>query len=418
MKQLILPTLAATLLLISGCTKQPTPDAKPQIDSSLPVVSVNGHIQSMNSIAFEWKPAANDAHVKGYYVYRNDPKSQDKKLNRHASVPSRFTSHFTDTDLQPNTTYVYRFSSYNQNAHESEASKTYRVTTKPILSSVSFFDSIGNLPRMAKLIWRPHDNAAVKGYVLERQTVEKPDWEHIANIDNRLQAEYIDTDLDDNRVYKYRLRAITFYDIKSTPSDIAKVVTKPLPQEIVGLSASTQEPKKIKVSWTASERKNLAHYNVYRSSSSDGSYEHYMKLNETSFYDNLEEDGQSYYYKVTAMDHDGLESLQQSAPIHGSSLSKPNAPSFLDSVVKNNSAVLTWKNNDTRTKTYTVVKITKESFFSTVSQEFTGITDTTYTVKDLKPDVEYKFQIIAVDTHNIMSEPTKAVDVLFSTPDR
>ncbi|PHR58180.1 MAG: hypothetical protein COA44_04580 [Arcobacter sp.] len=417
MKQLILPTLAATLLLFSGCTKQPSPSEEPKIDPSLPKVSVNGHIESMSSIAFEWKPLE-DSHVKGYFVYRNNPDTNDNKLNRHASVKSRFVSHYTDTNLKPNTSYVYRFSSYNKKFQESDASKTFRVTTSPLLSSVSFFDSIGNLPRMAKLIWRPHNSPSVKGYILERQTIEKAQWQEIATINNRLQAEYIDTDLDDNRVYKYRLRAVTYENIKSTPSDIAKVVTKPLPQEIQNIQATTTEPKFIKVSWTQSADKDLSYYNVYRSSTGEGSYNYYMKLNETSFSDEISEDGKNYYYKVTTVDLDDLEGLQQGTPAHGSTLAKPLTPTFIDALVQKGAAVLTWKNNDNRTKTYTVIKTTKKSWYSSTSVDLTGIKGTSYTVKDLKPDTKYQFQVMAVDENDIMSEPTEAVDVLFSTPDR
>jgi len=417
MKQLIQTTLLATLLFLSGCTQQPSAPKEPQIDPSLPMVKVNGHIESMSDIAIEWIPVT-DLRVKGYYIYRSNPESNEQKLSRHASVQSRFSSHYTDTDLSPNTTYVYRFSTYNEKMHESEASKTYRITTKPLLASVSFFDSIGNLPRMAKLIWRPHDNPAVKGYILERQTVEKPEWERIASINNRLQAEYIDKGLDDNRVYKYRLRALTYEGLQSTPSDIAKVVTKPLPKEVQDIHASTDLAKQIKLSWKTSDETGIAYYRIYRSASADGSYDYYVKLNVSEFIDKINEDGKSYFYKVTAVDNDDLESLQQNTPAHGSSLKKPNTPTFIDAIVKNNSLVLTWKNNDPRTNSYTVVKTTKESWISSTSQELTGITGTSYTLKDLKPDTQYKFQVIAVDEHNVSSEPTKAADVLFSTPDR
>ncbi|MDF1881619.1 fibronectin type III domain-containing protein [Sulfurimonas sp. MAG313] len=383
MKQLILPTLAATLLLFSACTKQPSPSAKPKINPNLPKVIVNGHIESMSSIAFEWKPIK-DPDVKGYYIYRSTLEDKDKKLLRTDQVKSRFSSHYTDIELSPNTTYVYRISAYNADFEESEASTTYRVTTKPVLNSVSFFDSIENLPRMAKLIWRPHDNFGVKGYLLERQTIEKPEWVQIAKIKNRLQAEYIDYDLDDNRVYKYRLRALTYNNIKSTPSDIAKVVTKPLPTEVKGLNATTTEPKSITVSWKASEEKDIAYYNVYRSSKNEGSYDYYMKLKETQFSDKVQKDGQGYFYKITAVDKDGLEGMKQINPAQGNSLIPPTTPTFLDALVQNDSAVLTWKNNDKRTKSYTLIKVTQEGWMSTTSVNITDIKETTYTVKNLK----------------------------------
>jgi uncharacterized protein len=390
---------------------------EPVIDSSLPMVTVNGHIKSMTTIAFEWKPLQ-DPRVKGYFVYRDNPETKEKSLNRIATVKGRFVSHLTDTDLKAGTTYTYRFSSFNAKMQESDASKTYRVTTLPVLDSVSFFDSIGNLPRMAKLIWRPHDDPSVKSYILERQTIEKAEWVQIATIENRLNAEYIDTGLDDNRVYKYRLRAVTFEDIRSTPSQIVKVVTKPLPQMVQNVQATTAEPKKIRISWKANSEKDLAFYNIYRSSSSNGSYDYYVKLNETEFADEIDEDGKNYFYQITAVDKDGLESPFQTNPVHGSTLAKPLAPTFIDAIVKNSSAVLRWKNNDNRTKSYTVIKTTKESWISSTVQEITGITGTSYTVKDLKPDVQYQFQVMAIDTYNIASKPTEPADVLFSTPNR
>jgi len=417
MKQYILPTLAATLILFSACAKQPKAPEEPVIDPTLPKMTINGHIESMTGIAFEWKPLK-DSRIKGYYVYRNDPGSEEEKLHRIKTIEGRYVSHFTDYGLKPNTTYVYRFSCFNVKMQESDASKTFRVTTKPALASVSFFDSIGNLPRMAKLIWRPHDNPSVKEYILERQVLEKAEWEQIATIDNRLQAEYIDRNLDDNRVYKYRLRAVTYDGIESTPSSIAKVNTKPLPKTVRDLFATTKEPRKILLSWIANTEKDLDFYNIYRSDSGDGSYDYYVKLNETNFVDEINEDGQNYYYKVTAVDKDGLESPMQSNPVHGSTLAKPHAPSFIDAIVKNNTAVLRWKNNDPRTQSYTIIKTTHEGWLNTRTQEITGIKGTKYTDKDLLPDVKYQFQVMSVDINNINSEPTEAVDVLFSTPDQ
>lgn len=415
MKQLFLPTLVAISLLFSACTQQPSAPKEPVIDPSLPTVSINGHIESMTSIAFEWKPLG-DARVKGYYIYRNDPSSKDAKLNRIAVVEGRFVSHYSDTSLSPNTNYVYRFSSYNEKMQESRASETFRVRTEPLLESVSFFDSIGNLPRMAKLIWRPHDNPLVKGYLIERQTVEKPEWEQIVSIEPRLQAEYIDKNLDDNRVYKYRLRVVTFEGIKSHPSEVVTVSTKPLPMIVENLQASTQKPKQITLVWDANSENDLDYYNIYRATSSNRNYNYYVKLKDTEFTDNVKEDGVNYYYKVTAVDKDGLESLQQGAPAHGSTLAKPQTPSILDVVVKNNSAVLRWKSNDPRTRSFTVLKITKDSWFTWTTQEIKGLTESSYVARNLQPEVQYKFKIMAVDANNIVSEPTAAADVFFSAP--
>jgi len=417
MKRFFLPTLTATLLLFSACTNQPSPSAEPVIDPTLPKVSINGHIESMTTVAFEWKPVKNQR-VRGYYVYRSTPDQKDPKLTRHATLETRFLTHYVDKDLKPNTNYVYRFSTFNEKKQESDTSKTFRVTTKPVINSVSFFEAVGNLPRMAKLIWRPHENPSVNSYIIERQVVEKPEWTEIAKIDNRLQAEYIDRDLDDNRVYKYRLRAVTFNGIKSTPSDIAKLITKPLPLATENLKASTNLAKKISITWNKSKENDIDFYNVYRASSGDGSYSYLAKLNETKFIDEVKEDGKSYFYKVTAVDKDGLEGMKQSVPVNGLTLAKPYTPTFSDAIIKDSSAVLSWKNNDSRTKTYTVIKTTKTSWINSTIQEISNINDTTYTDKDLQPNIQYQYQVMAVDEFGVTSEPTEKVDVSFSTPNR
>ena len=108
----------------------------------------------------------------------------------------------------------------------------------------------------------------------------------------------------------------------------------------------------------------------------------------------------------------------QDNPVHGSTLAKPRTPSLIDAIVKNNTAVLRWKNNDQRTQSYTIIKTTHEGWLNSRTQEITGITGTNYTDKDLLPDTRYQFQVISVDSNDINSQPTEAVDVLFSTPNQ
>ncbi len=50
------------------------------------------------------------------------------------------------------------------------------------------------------------------------------------NCKGRLQAEFIDANLDDNVIYNYKVTAVTFDNINSMPSQIVKAQTKPLPK--------------------------------------------------------------------------------------------------------------------------------------------------------------------------------------------
>lgn len=399
-------------VLYSGCSKQPTLPPKVVIDKTLPIVKINGHISEMKSIAFEWQ-SVSDPRVKGFYVYRSNPKESSEKLHRIGAVESRYATHYVDNDLEPNTAYAYRFSSFNAKGVESVGSATYRASTLPLIASVSFFRSIGNMPRSAKLIWRPHTDTQIKGYRLERKLKSDTQWEKIADIKGRLTAEYIDLGLEDNAVYEYRLFAITYSNIQSVPSETVTVVTKPLPHPIKNIRATQNLPKKILISWDPSTRENLSYYNIYRSHLENSNFDYYVKLTETSFNDRIESDGATYYYKVTAVDSDGLESPLSQHAIKGMSLPKPKTPTSFNGYLHNHAVELQWQKSDPDTQSYTIIKTKKEGWLESSVSEINNITETSFTDHEISPDVSYSYQVCSVNQYGLRSEPTEPISLSF-----
>ena len=415
MRSLLLSALSTALLLtlFSGCAPQPKPEEKKQLtDPTLPVVQLNGHISDMRSVAFEWK-SITDPRVSGYYVYRGLANDETGKLERIATVENRFVTHFVDNDVEPDTRYLYRFTTYNANGAESHGSETLTVNTMPVIASVSFFSSIGNMPRSAKLIWRPHTNPKVKGYRIERKSLVDSEWQAIDNVNGRLSAEFIDTGLKDNSVYKYRLRAITYDKIVSTPSEIVTVTTKPLPLPVQNITATSDLPRKILITWNEHGAKDFDYYKVYRSDDVDGSFDYHVKTRDTRFEDTVEEDGHVYFYKVSAVDKDGLESPMSPVPVQGASLIKPATPVMTKALFSDNSFRLHWQGHDPRTVSYTVIKTTHKNWVSKSVQEITGVKQTQYTDVEIQPDTRYEYQVMAVDRFGISSEPTEPAPLSF-----
>ncbi len=405
-------SVSLALSLFSGCAPQPAPQKTVTIDSTLPTPSLNGFIADITSIAFEWKPLE-DPRVSGYYVYRNTPGAEDQKLQRIATIDSRFATHFVDTDLKPGSEYQYRFSAITANGTESVASETMLVATQPMIAPVSFFQAVGNMPRSAKLLWRPHPNGKINGYVIERQDATDQKWNAIATITGRLNAEYIDHDLKDAQVYHYRIKAVTFDKLSTEASEESKVITKPLPPEIRNITSTNDLPRAISLKWDPSSINDLSHYNIYRSSTPNGSFDYHVKLETTAFTDNITEDGKFYFYKITAVDKDGLESLQSSVATQGSTLSKPQTPIAYEGKIANKVAELQWKNTDPRTVSYTVIKTTKTSWISRESIDINNITDTNFRDTDVKADTTYLYEIVSVDKNGIRSLPTQAIELSY-----
>ena len=412
MKRLVLSILlvSSTLLLFDGCNASlPTPSVgELKVDKELPVIELthNGLVVEMNEIAFEWKPIKG-SEVEGIKIYRSVADSNATSLI--ATIENRYSTHYVDLDVKPDTKYRYVFRTYRGDM-VSAKNKTITVFSKPPLPSVSWIYARNGLPRMAKLLWRPHRNQAVKYYIVERKSIEDDEWEEIAKLKGRLQAEYIDEGLKDRYTYRYRIKVETFDGIVSTPSEIVKVVTKPLPPIVTGLQATTDLPKKIFLTWNKSNYKDFERYYLYRSERKDGGWELIAKLYNNHFTDEVGEDGVKYFYKVAQRDTDGLESKKDEYVVMGSTLPKPQAPTLAEAKFDGSAIHLKWFKVDPRSKSYIVERHAKTGWFDEKVTKF-KTTKTSYTDRALAPDTKYTYIVYAVDANGIVSEPSDEVEV-------
>ncbi|MDD3506192.1 MAG: hypothetical protein PHX65_06550 [Sulfurimonas sp.] len=334
MKLWTLVTLCTvSLLVLSGCGVKPTPKKEALIDDTLPIVNLtkNGTIVDINAIALEWEPIE-DPRVNGIYIYKinlNEVKDNKNKNDYYDTVENRFSTHYLDANVKANSKYGYYFKTYSDKA-ESRKSDVVTMMSLPPMESVTWIHSIESMPRSAKIIWRPHTNEKVKAYIIQRKTLEEDSWKEIATINGRLNAEFIDKDLKDNFTYKYRIRALTFDNLLSNPSQEVKVVTKKLPNEITKIDASKDLPKRIEISWQKSEIDDFLVYRVYRSSNINGTYKMVIDTKNNSYVDLIEEDAKEYFYRVSVFDKDKLESVHSNYTAFGKTLIKPTTPSMVE----------------------------------------------------------------------------------------
>ncbi len=409
--------LAASLLLLSGCAElTPTPKKEVKVDKTLPTVTLtkNGIITDMKTVAFEWK-SITDPRVSGIYVYKKSPhNAKAKDLEYYKTIATRYSTHFVDRDVNPDTKYSYAFRTFSKDA-QGVNSKVYVVNTPPVLQSVSWIHSITGLPRMAKIIWRPHPSERVASYIIERKGFEDEEWKQIAKLSGRLNAEYINTDLADNHVYLYRLRVETYDGIISTPSQIVKCITKPLPKSVTMIHATTDVAKKIELNWDASTQKDFKRYYLYRADSVDGSYELIAKLYNNHFTDKINKDGKTYFYRVSVIDKDGLESEHDKNSVMGRTLVKPNAPAIAEAKLVGNKIELKWGQSDPRTTSYTVVRKSKKGWFDEIVKEYKGIKKSLFVDTNIEPNTNYTYTVYSVDVNAIVSDPS--IEVQVKTPE-
>jgi len=414
MKLSILTTLCtASLLILSGCVATPKPNDQTLVDASLPKIELtkNGIIAEANSIAFEWK-SITDPRVKGIYIYKESPTENGVKgqLSYYETISNRFATHYVDTKIKPDSKYSYTFKTFSKDAQSVPSNFIY-VNSAPVLESVSWIHSINGMPRTAKIIWRPHINQKVKSYIVERKAKNEKVFEEIGRVDGRLNVEYIDTDLKDNYVYEYRVRVLTFDNLVSSASRSVSVITKALPKAVKNLSASKNLPKEIALRWNKYTDEDFAMYHLYRAESKDGSYELIAKLHNNFYKDKVSIDQKKYYYRVSVVDKDGLESESDTTTAVGSTLVKPKAPTSLQAMLLGNKIELTWSNLDERNKKYIIKKTEKTGWLQETESQHTTNGSLKFIDLNIQPDTTYIYKVYGVDKNSIVSEPSAEVKV-------
>jgi fibronectin type 3 domain-containing protein len=378
-------------------------------DKALKSVEKVTSVPDTTAVAFEWELVKDN--IAGYNIYRreiSDKSNFSGKLERIAVIEDKYSSHYVDTGLKPETRYQYRFTTYTVDDRESVGSKfVYTTTIKNILPPV-YIITVPNLPNMTKLIWRPHTDPRVSGYVIERQELANNDWKQVGELNHRYNVEFIDRELDSNKVYKYRVRAKSFDKIVSEPSEIIDTKTKPLPRTVMDVKTTNNLAKEIKLSWQ--ENDEIRGYRIYRSSSKDWGYSKLGEVRGITYSDKIKDDGKEFYYKVVAVDNDGLEGSKDNiVPIIGSTLKKPKAPSITKTSIKNNKISIEWELTDQRTIKYKVIRTYGQPFNKQTNDYY--IDENNFIDNDVSLGIEYTYEIFAIDQYEILSNPAEVSDM-------
>lgn len=411
-------SLAALLLLLSGCSNLNnnlnTP-VKPKVDETIEVIENNSlkSISDMTAIAFEWK-RVEDPRVIGYNFYRAHMHKDGRRLKLIESVDNKYTTHFVDKELEPGTRYVYQISSKADNGIESNTTNAYVAETLPRIVPVSFVQALSDLPNRIKIVWRPHPDLRVAYYKIEKFNSILNEWNTKKKIEGRLESEYIDTGLDNNESFIYRVTAYTFEDVSTNPSEQVSAKTKALPMSVQQLKATNNEPKKIALEWQASANTDIIKYEIYRSLIKSFGFIKIKEVNSNTlnFVDQIDEDGKEYFYKVISVDKDNLKSSSKADAVKGRTLNKPEKPTITLAQIQGTKAIINWNAGDNRAISYNVYKKAMINFFESKTEKFTDIKELRFEDNNIVTGVEYQYSIQANDTYGLISDKTDEASLI------
>ncbi len=194
------------------------------VDATLPTIQQVKVLVEKGSVGFEW-PAINDTRIKGINVYRADlAQGTKQKLYKIAVIADPFATHYVDRTVQPNRRYYYTFATYNL-LHESAHGKVLRIKTASPYKAVAFAKVYLRASGVVKVLWKPHPNPRIAGYIIQRKRMDGGDkqWHFLANVPGRLMPEYIDNSVAKGHQYSYRVVARSTNGTLSVPSQAATV---------------------------------------------------------------------------------------------------------------------------------------------------------------------------------------------------
>jgi fibronectin type 3 domain-containing protein len=208
--------------ILQGCT-DPQSLISVSNDSTLPRITQVKVLVEKSSVGFEW-PAIHDERVKGINVYRAEAvQGTQQKFVKIATIGDRFATHYVDRTILPNRRYMYMFTTYNL-LHESTTGKIVRVQTAPAYKAVEFVKVYLRSSGVVKVLWKPHPNPRIAGYIVQRRLEGSKDtWRFLSNVSSRLMPEYIDSSVAKGHRYSYRVIARSSTGILSMPSAPASI---------------------------------------------------------------------------------------------------------------------------------------------------------------------------------------------------
>ena len=242
-------------------------------------------------------------------------------------------------------------------------------TTAP--SIPSNFDYSGSLSGDGGvyLTWSENSEDDLAGYRVYR-SFDNADFSYLATTQDDF---YLDSGLDYNTAYSYKITAIDDEDNESGFTSEVTVIpinlnppATPTNFEIKAHNLPTEYQVNVELTWTHNTEADFSHYKLYRSSLSD-----LFATNDESFLDSttennyIDEDvtpGTTYHYKLIAYDYGYVLEAPAAGPVSDTPLEEPSLIAPIDgNTVAGLNPTFFWNNVDQAVKYKIIVRTSSQT---------------------------------------------------------
>ncbi|MCK5596241.1 MAG: S8 family serine peptidase, partial [Candidatus Eisenbacteria sp.] len=366
-------------------------------------------------------PGAGEGEIDVSWDANSEPDFDHYRLERHTdpgfgpgSDPFDWTlTFFPDSGLVPGETYYYRVIAVDANGNESEPSNVVSAIATDLAPSAptGLVAVPGTNEGDVDVSWDANPELDIDHYVLERDT--DPGFgapESFVTSDTH----YDDSGLPTGVLYYYRVFAVDLGTLTSDPSATATSYPQDLPPAApTGLVAVTGAGEgEIDVSWDANPEPDIDHYRLERDTSAGfASPTPIDGILGTSYADSGLTPGQTYFYRVFAVDQSSNEGPPSNVDSATALDLAPAAPTGLTAVegAGVGEVDVSWNANSEPDMDHYRVERDTSALFGPGS--FTvNVSGTSLLDAGLDPDTYY-YRVIAVDAGSNESVPSDTVSV-------
>ncbi len=356
---------------------------------------------AVGASSFSW--AEEEEGVVGYAIYRAASPGGEYVRAGESRTPG-----FFEKGLANGETRYYRVVKRYRNGLESEPSVEFAAGAKPPPSPPAGFCAQGGLARRVRLEWGPPKEKDIREYRIHRSGSESGPYREIASVKPGWLTgpSHTDTGLEDDTAYYYTIEAIDADKLSSAMTAPVKAVTKRAPSAPRGLAAEGGRARRVPLVWDRNPEADIAAYRVFVSESGDGPFRQIAETAPPSFVHAGLGDRTVRFYRVRAVDRDGLLS-GFSETVSAATRPLPSRPQGLkaESGLPRSVRLVWAPNPEPDIARYTVRRLRRGA--SSVAGE---VRTPGYTDSGLEDGVPYRYEVCAVDVEGLVSPPSEQVE--------